>query len=49
MIKNPRFIDERPAVINNRDQFAKIMDKFNNRPRKTLGYTTPNERFAAGI
>lgn len=30
-------------------QLARIMDKLNNRPRKTLGYSTPNERFAAGV
>lgn len=30
-------------------QLLKIEDKLNNRPRKTLGYATPNERFTAGV
>jgi IS30 family transposase len=30
------------------DDLSKIMDKLNNRPRKTLGYATPNEIFFTG-
>ncbi len=31
------------------DKLSFIMDKLNNRPRKTLGYRTPNEVFFDNI
>ena len=53
-IKDRIFIDDRPKVVNEKgcdfshitDQIlACITDKLNNRPRKSLGYATPNEVF----
>ncbi|APW64418.1 hypothetical protein LPB137_00510 [Poseidonibacter parvus] len=47
IIKNRISIDKRPKVVEkeSRTEIVNIQNRLNNRPRKVLGYKTPNEIF----